>query len=113
MEEIKLKLELHVFICTNDRSHLKPEVRADGSIIPVKPCCASHITDATVKELKLWVREQGLGSKVYVTRTGCLGYCNSEGGVMVTYPDGKFRKGFKNIDEIKEVLIPMLEKIKS
>jgi len=90
MQEVDFKPELHVFICINDRNE--------------ETSCGPTIKHEDVKALKMWVVEKGLVGRVVCTRTGCLGFCNSEGGVIAMYPSGKFYKGLKNIDEIKELI---------
>ncbi len=86
---------MHVFICVNDRSN-KPN--------DTKPSCSPTITPETVKEVKEWIRGQGWTSLIYCTRTSCLGFCNSEGGVMCIWPQGKFFKGIKSVNEIKSII---------
>lgn len=86
--------KLHFFVCLNDRTK-----RASS-----KASCGPLISEEMVKELKLWIREQGMQQAVYITKTGCLGACNKEGGVIVTYPNGKFHKGFTSLTEIKEFI---------
>ncbi|MBS3165534.1 (2Fe-2S) ferredoxin domain-containing protein [Candidatus Woesearchaeota archaeon] len=90
-----LKPKLHLFICTNDRA---------GILNNTKPSCSPRITSEQVKELKQWIREQGLTSAVYCTATKCLGFCNSEGSVAVVYPQGRFVKGIQNIDDLKKLI---------
>lgn len=69
----------HVFVCTNKRD---PE---SG-----KSCCASVGGEEIFYALKDHVRSHGLTSRVWVTRTGCLGFCNNVGCTMVIYPDQKW-----------------------
>ena len=64
-----------------------------------------------VKELKQWIREQGLTNEIYCTKASCLGFCNPEGGVLCIWPQGKFFKGIKLVAEIKAVIIEELEKM--
>ena len=86
------KPKLHLFVCINDRSHIP---NSD------KPSCGPTITSEMVKEVKLWVREQGWTSQVYVTKAQCLGFCNAEGGVACAYPQGRFVKGLHSMEDIK------------
>jgi predicted metal-binding protein len=87
------KPALHFFVCINAR---------EGE--NVKPSCGPLINEAMVKELKLWVRQQGYTGKVQITKTGCLGGCNSDGGVVVVYPSGEFFKGFTDLDSLKQFI---------
>ena len=38
-------------------------------------------------DLKKFVIENGLTNEVWVTKTGCIGFCNDVGCTMVLYPD--------------------------
>ena len=87
---------LHLFICTNDRC---------GIVGNTKPSCVTWITEMDIKTLKEWVRMSGYGGEVIVTRSGCLGYCNENGGVMCVYPKGFFVRGLKSIEDVKNVII--------
>ncbi len=63
----------HVFVCTNKRE-------------PGKSCCAHVGGEELFYALKDHVRTHGLTGKVWVTRTGCLGFCNDIGVNVVIYP---------------------------
>lgn len=83
MKEIDFpKPRKHIFVCVND----KP-VRKDG----IKPnCCAKFISVEEFKEIKLELVKSGKSREIYLTRTGCLGFCNPNGFVVCVYPDQKF-----------------------
>ena len=93
--------ELHIFVCTNDRSAI---------VGNTKPCCASLVGESGVKVLKEWVRERGLGGRVVVTKTGCLGYCNEVGAVACVYPKGYFVRGLQSVDDVKKVILAEIKK---
>ncbi len=96
MQEINfLKPKLHLFVCINDRSN-----RPNNNI----PSCGPKIDGGDVKEVKRWIIKQGLATKIYCTKAQCLGFCNPEGGVAVIYPAGKFYKGIKNVEDLKEII---------
>ena len=100
MEEIlHFKPKLHVFICTNDRT---------GILDNLKPSCGPLITEKNVKEIKQWIRESGLTGTVYCTNTKCLGFCNSDGGVVCIYPAGRFFKGIRTSEEIKRLILEQI-----
>ena len=102
MQEIYFqKPKLHLFVCVNDRTCVAGKTG---------PSCAPTINDNHVKEIKLWIREQGLGSVVYCTKAKCLGFCNPNGGVVAVYPSGKFFTGVKSLDELKEIVQEELRK---
>ena len=69
-------LKKHVFVCVNERE--------SGD------CCKNVDGLAIFLELKQFVREAGLSSTVWVTKTGCLGFCNDTGATVVVYPDKKW-----------------------
>lgn len=62
-----------------------------------------------VKEVKEWIRGLGWTSLIYCTKTSCLGFCNSEGGVMCIWPQGKFFKGITSVNEIKSIIKEEIE----
>lgn len=95
MEEIPLaKPKLHLFMCINDRTTIP------GS---EKSSCGPRIGPEQVKELKQWIREEGLTMDVFCTKAQCLGFCNPDSSVAVLYPKGRFVK-YQNIEELKELI---------
>lgn len=103
MEDIIfIKPKLHFFICVNDR------ITVPGN---EKSSCGPTIKPDDVKEVKQWIRSQGLGGEVYCTMARCLGFCNPLGGVMCIYPSGRFVKGLQGVDDIKKVISEELEKL--
>jgi (2Fe-2S) ferredoxin len=75
MQQIEnLSYEKHVFVCVNER----PEGKA---------CCKNVYGHEIFMELKDFVIKNGLAGKVWVTKTGCLGFCNDVGCTIVVYPD--------------------------
>ncbi|MBI5797517.1 (2Fe-2S) ferredoxin domain-containing protein [Candidatus Woesearchaeota archaeon] len=83
--------KMHVFVCINER------------INDAKPSCAPRITEEDVKEIKLWLREQGYTNEIFCSNTKCLGFCNAEGSVICIWPQGKFYK-VQNKEEIKKLI---------
>ena len=82
MEKILLKPLKHVLVCTNEREQGKD--------------CCSHVDGYEIfRELKDWVKSNGLASSVWITRTGCLGFCNNIGATIVIYPDQLWFKQVK------------------
>ena len=93
------KPRLHVFVCINDRCESK------------MPSCSPKITKENVVEVKHWLQEQGLVSTVYCTKTSCLGFCNTEGGVMCVWPVGRFVEGIRDADDIKQIILEEVAKL--
>lgn len=89
------KPKLHVFVCVNDRTTI-----SDNKT----PSCGPTIRPEDVKEIKQWIKENNLVKDVYCTKVLCLGGCNKEGGVVCMYPEGKFIKGLKSINDIKQII---------
>ena len=74
MKEIGLKPLKHVFVCINDKQG---------------DCCINVGGMELFLYLKQFVMENGLTSKVWVTKTKCLGFCNNTGVTVAIYPEGK------------------------
>ena len=89
------KPKLHLFVCTNDRTGIPSNIKSS---------CGPRITPEHVKELKQWIREQGLTTQVYCTQAKCLGFCNEEGSVAVVYPKGRFVNGIQNLNDLKMLI---------
>ncbi len=66
-----------IFVCANTRA-------ADD---PLTSACGAHGT-AVFDALRRVVRERGLVSAVWITRTGCLGHCPKDGCAVAIYPAG-------------------------
>ena len=101
METLPQKPRLHLLICTNDRRN-KPE--------DTRPSCCPRVTDEDVKQLKKWVVGQGLSNEIYVTRTGCLGFCHAEGSNAAIYPRKRFVL-YQTVDDIKQLILDELKKV--
>ena len=86
--------KLHLFVCINDRTRRAPDMAS----------CAPEVTAETVKQVKLWILQNGLVHDVLITKSGCLGICPQEGGIMVLYPKGKWVTGIKGADDIIAVI---------
>lgn len=94
------KPKIHVFVCTNDRT---------ARLQSTTPSCGPRITGDHIKQLKQWIREQGLTTTVYCTKTQCLGFCNAESSVICIYPSGKFYKGIQTVEDIKGLILKEME----
>ena len=74
MQQINTKPLKHIFICVNERT-------------PDRSCCNKVGGYDVFKELKDFVLSNGLASTVFITKSGCLGYCNDVGTTITIYPD--------------------------
>ncbi|MFN0206392.1 MAG: (2Fe-2S) ferredoxin domain-containing protein [Planctomycetota bacterium] len=70
---------LHLFICSHKRD------AREGM-----PCCADAGGEETYAEMKRAVAMNGLAGSVWVTKSGCLGFCNKDGATVAVYPGGEF-----------------------
>ena len=98
MQQIQYKPLKHILVCTNEREQGKD--------------CCSHVKGLEIyRELKNFVKEKGLRSVVWVTRTGCLGFCNDVGATVVIYPDQLWFKEVKEeeVQKIKDFIIKSIE----
>ena len=66
--------EKHIFVCVNQR---------EGE----KTCCNKVKGTDIFLKLKQEVLSRGLN--VWVTKTGCMGFCNDVGATVAIYPDKK------------------------
>lgn len=96
MEEIRApQPAIHLFVCVNDRT---------GRPGNTMPSCGPTVTREMVKEVKQWIREQGWVQEVYCTKVLCLGFCNPIGGVARVFPSGRFFKGIRSVDDVKNII---------
>jgi len=92
MEQLKLNYQKHVLVCINDRE--------SGD------CCSKVKGNEVFSEIKSWVVNSGLSSRIWVTRTKCLGFCNDVGTTIVIYPEQKWftKVTLDDIELIKTIL---------
>lgn len=94
----------HVLVCVNRRG---PE--------NAMPSCGELGGDAVWDTLRGWVSQRGLLSKVWVTKTACLGWCHKDGVTVAFYPQGDFYRRVTQADcggLIARYLEPLLERMK-
>ena len=90
------KLDLHFFVCTNQRDS-GLDCRSKGGLL---------IRD----ELKKWARDQGY-AKLRINASQCLGHCD-EGVVAVAYPQNCWKVGLSeaSIPELKTEITKWMTK---
>ena len=98
MQHINQRPLKHILVCTNER---------DGE----RECCSKVQGYEIFRHLKDWTKSNGLAGSVWVTRTGCLGFCNSVGATIVIYPDQIWFKEVK-MDEVQKIKELILDSIK-
>ena len=93
MQQINQRPLKHILVCVNER--------------PDRECCAKVKGMEIFNELKQWARSSGLSSAVWVTKTGCLGFCNKEGTTIAIYPDQIWLKEAKigDLESIKQMIL--------
>jgi len=89
MQQITPTYKKHILVCTNSK---------EG-----RPCCKNVKGEEIFFKLKSFVKENGYASLVWVTRTGCLGFCNDEGATVVVYPDKIWYPSLKE-EELEEFI---------
>lgn len=97
MESPSLKPALQVFVCTNERT--------EGD------CCASVQGMEIFRALKTWVREQGLTKDIWITRTGCMTFCNPIGTTVVIHPQNLWftKVGMGDVPELQEHILALVK----
>lgn len=76
----------HICVCTN--------ARTDG-----RTACADFGGQEFFKALKAKVKAEGLSATHWVTRTGCLGFCNNVGTTVVIHRVGRESQWFNEVQE--------------
>ena len=77
MKQIKSPLpEKHIFVCINER-----EIGRD--------CCSRAGGMEVFRKIKSFIMSNGLASRIWVTKTGCQGFCNNVGTTITIYPEQK------------------------
>lgn len=64
----------HILVCVNEREE-------------DKSCCKKVKGYEIFRKLKDFVISNGFAKDIWVTKTGCLGFCNDVGTTIVVYPD--------------------------
>ena len=100
MQHINQRPLKHILVCTNERTE--------------RDCCSNVQGYEIFRELKDWTKSNGLSSKIWITRTGCLGFCNDKGATIVIYPDQLWFKEVKKdeVQKIKDIILSGLENLK-
>jgi (2Fe-2S) ferredoxin len=86
--------ETHVLVCTNE----KPDNRE---------CCGKFGGKEFFFKLKEKVKQEGLAGTIWVTRTGCLGFCNPV-GTTVKIQNSRNPGQTKWYNEVKESDFPSI-----
>ena len=82
----------HFFVCTNQRNP------ALG-----KASCGGNGADAVLFALREERERRGLSADIYITATGCLGPCASQGATIVVYPEGVWYVGVQ-LEDVPELV---------
>lgn len=75
MKKVNLQPKAHIYVCTNDRAE--------------KSCCRRVGGQEFLERMKVELTEKGLRSSRWITRSGCLGFCNDIGCVVCIYHQGQ------------------------
>lgn len=92
MEKLPDRPTAHLFICCRERNG--------------KECCADKKAEDLVDELKKWIKEKGLKKQLKVSKSSCLGHCES-GIAACLYPQNIWfdRIRLEDSKELKRLLI--------
>ena len=91
MEKIDFHPKAHLFICCRHRDE--------------KGCCSAKGGEELVKDLKNWVKNEKLFFDIKVSKSSCLGYCET-GVTACLYPQNQWFHKLKaqDLPELKEML---------
>lgn len=94
---------LHVLVCTNERP--------DGSRLP---CCDDGGGAEIYERFRRWVDSRGLLTRIWVTKTDCMGWCNRDGTTVALYPDDIMYRAVspEDCDELIERHLEPLDGVK-
>ena len=90
----------HVLVCKHRRDH-------QGM-----PCCAHAQADQVYDDLRRWIASQAMLAKIWITPTGCLGWCHREGVTIAFYPQGIWYRAVTP-DDVDELIARHLEPLLS
>lgn len=90
MEKIDNQVKAHLFICCRHREE--------------KGCCSVKGAEEMVKELKAWIKNENLKAHIKVSKSSCLGYCET-GITGCIYPQNQWLHHLTPSD------IPQLQKM--
>ena len=94
-----MKLEMHIFVCTNER----PPEHPSG-------CCQAKGSEKLIEQLRKEVQRHGLQNKIRVQSCGCLSACRL-GPTLVIYPEGTWYCGVNQSDISEIVQSHLLHKV--
>ncbi len=84
MKDIDLECQVHVNVCINEK--------------PVPKSCCSRVGGLEFfNALKTKVRDLNLTNEIWITRTGCLGFCNDVGTTVAIHTVGQPSKWYSEV----------------
>ncbi len=107
MKEIRTPLpEKHIFVCVNERDPKRVDTGQGPVSVRVDHC--SKVGGLEIfQKIKTYVMSHGLTSRIWVTKTKCLGFCNPVGTTIAVYPEQKIFTEVK-VEEVDKLLISIL-----
>lgn len=76
----------HVLVCTNRRP--------DSDL----PCCGNADADEIYDIFADWLDDRALRTRIWLTRTECLGWCHVDGTTVVFYPEDAWYRAVRPRD---------------
>ena len=91
LQEVNKNVKRHLFICCRQKTD--------------KACCHDKQAPTLVKNLKIWLKEEGLYESIKVSQSSCLGHCQ-EGITACLYPENRWftQLSLDQEDTIKRIL---------
>ena len=91
MDTLDYKAKAHLLVCCRKRED--------------KPCCSKKNAEELVSQLKEWVRSENLKKKIKVSKSSCLGFCES-GITACLYPQNQWLHNIslRDLEKIKTML---------
>lgn len=71
----------HVLVCVNRRHDSR------------MPFCAQNGAEEVYGTIRSWLEDEGLLTRIWLTRTECMGWCTAKGTTVAIYPQGIWYRG--------------------
>lgn len=91
MDPLQFKPQAHFIICCRSKEN--------------KKCCSLKSADELVDQLKSWVKKENLKNKIKISKSSCLGFCES-GITACLYPQNQWFHNVKleDMENLKDML---------
>lgn len=76
----------HLVVCVNDRP--------DSGM----PSCGQAHGLEVYRHFQHWIRDRGLATRIWLTKTGCMGWCHVDGATVAFYPEDRWYRAVRPED---------------